>query len=188
MIAYWSAFIFVLLAEMGDKTQLLAIALASKFNWKTVMLGIAAATALNHLLAVLVGSWLTSIIPLSWISIAASVSFIIFGLWTLRGDKLDEKSEEKENLQRPFRTVAVTFFLAEMGDKTQLATVALAAQFQSIIPVWLGTFSGMIIADGAGVLLGSVMGKKLPEKAIQWFAAIVFIASGIWGLYESVPC
>ncbi|HAT56308.1 MAG TPA: UPF0016 domain-containing protein [Veillonellaceae bacterium] len=185
MIAFWSALGFVVLAEMGDKTQLLAMAFAARFSWKTVMLGVFAATLFNHLLAVWVGSWLTSFIPMNVISIGASLSFILFGLWTLRGDKLN--GEDQKNCGRsPFWTVALAFFMAEMGDKTQLATIALAAQFHTVIPVWAGTTTGMMIADGAGILLGGALGKKLSDRTIRLGAAAIFILCGIWGLYESL--
>ena len=111
-----------------------------------------------------------------------SVSFIIFGLWTIRGDKLE--GEDKERGMSPFWTVAVAFFLAEMGDKTQLATVALAAQFQSLIPVWLGTTTGMMIADGIGVIVGNVLGKRIPERTVKWAAATIFILFGLVGIYD----
>lgn len=131
-------------------------------------------------------SWhyLTSIIPLAYIKIAAAASFILFGLWTLRGDKLHD--EDKRFNFSPFWTVTVAFFIAEMGDKTQLATVALAAEFNTVIPVWLGTTGGMLVADAVGIILGMVLHKKIPEKQIKWFAAMVFIAFGVWGLYESL--
>jgi len=183
MTAFLTSLLIVVLAEMGDKTQLLAMAFASRFRWQTVMWGVFAATAANHLLAVLVGNYLTSIIPLTAIKIAASASFILFGLWTIRGDTLD--NEDKRFNFSPFWTVTVAFFIAEMGDKTQLATVALAAEFSTIIPVWLGTTTGMLIADGIGIIAGIVLHKKIPEKQIKWFAALVFIAFGVWGLYEA---
>ena len=84
----------------------------------------------------------------------------------------------------PFWTVAVAFFIAEMGDKTQLATVALAAQFQSLIPVWLGTTTGMMIADGIGVIVGNVLGKRIPERTVKWAAATIFILFGLIGIYD----
>jgi putative Ca2+/H+ antiporter (TMEM165/GDT1 family) len=183
MTAFLTSLAIVVLAEMGDKTQLLAMAFASRFRWQTVMWGVFVATAANHLLAVLVGNYLTNIIPLNYIKIAASASFIIFGLWTLRGDTL--KDEDKGFNFSPFWTVAIAFFIAEMGDKTQLATVALAAEFHTIIPVWIGTTTGMLIADAIGIGAGIVLHKKIPEKQIKWFAALVFIAFGLWGLYEA---
>jgi len=184
MTAFLTSLAIVVLAEMGDKTQLLAMAFASRFRWQTVMWGVFVATAANHLFAVLVGHYLTNIIPLNYIKIAASVSFIIFGLWTLRGDTLGD--EDKRFNFGPFWTVAIAFFIAEMGDKTQLATVALAAEFNSIIPVWVGTTTGMLIADAIGIIAGIVLHKNIPEKQIKWFAALVFIAFGLWGLYEAM--
>ena len=185
MVAFISALLFVVLAEMGDKTQLLAMAFSTKYPWKTVMYAVAAATAVNHLLAVVVGEWLTNYIPMDWIHIAASISFIIFGLWTIRGDKITD-DDHKARYTSPFWTVAVAFFIAEMGDKTQLATITLAAQFQAVLPVWCGTLAGMIIADGFGIIVGTVLGKRIPERTVKWCAAIVFILCGLWGLYETL--
>ena len=128
MNAFLASIGFVVLAEMGDKTQLLAMALACRFRWQTVMLGVFAATLCNHFLAVVAGTYLTRFIPLDYVRIAAFASFILFGFWTLRGDTLE--GEDKRFNFSPFWTVAVAFFLAEMGDKTQLATVALAAEYQ----------------------------------------------------------
>ena len=185
LVAFGTAFIFVVLAEMGDKTQLLAMACETKYRWQTVMCGVFVATVFNHLLAVLVGNYITNFIPMNYIQIGAAVSFILFGLWTIRGDELDE--DDKVSRYGPFITVALAFFLAEMGDKTQLATIALAAKFQAVLPVWLGTTSGMMVADGLGIILGIVLGKKIPERVVKWGAALIFIAFGMWGLYENLP-
>ena len=185
MTAFLTSLAFVVLAEMGDKTQLLAMAFACRFRWQTVMAGVFVATVFNHLFAVLVGNYLTSLIPLYYIQIGAALSFIAFGLWTIRGDELgDEANKDKFG---PFWTVAIAFFIAEMGDKTQLATIALAAKFNTILPVWLGTTAGMMIADGIGILFGIVMGKKIPERVMKGFAACLFIGFGLLGLYEYVP-
>ena len=185
MNALFASIGFVVLAEMGDKTQLLAMALACRFRWQTVMLGVFVATLGNHFLAVVAGTYLTRLIPLDYVRIAAFASFILFGFWTLRGDKLE--GEDKRFNFSPFWTVAVAFFLAEMGDKTQLATVALAAEYQSIFAVWLGTTTGMLIADAIGIGVGIVLGKKIPERAIKWTAAFIFIFFGLSGLYELLP-
>jgi putative Ca2+/H+ antiporter (TMEM165/GDT1 family) len=131
------------------------------------------------------GNDLTRLIPRSYIQIAAAASFILFGLWTLRGDTLE--GEDKRFNYSPFWTVAVAFFFAEMGDKTQLATVALATQYDSIIAIWLGTTSGMLVADAIGIIVGIVLGKRIPERFIKWFAAIIFIAFGVAGLYQTLP-
>jgi putative Ca2+/H+ antiporter (TMEM165/GDT1 family) len=185
MTAFLASLGFVVLAEMGDKTQLLAMAFATRYKASTVMWGVFAATVFNHLLAVLAGNYLTNLVPIHYVQIAAAASFILFGLWTIRGDEL--AGEDKRFHFSPFWTVAVAFFFAEMGDKTQLATVALAARYQTVMPVLIGTTAGMLIADAIGIGIGIVMGKKIPERAVKWIAAVIFIGFGFWGLYEYVP-
>ena len=185
MTAFLTSLVFVLLAEMGDKTQLLAMALACRYRWQTVMWGVFVSAALNNLLAVLVGNYLTAFIPMNFIQTGAALSFIAFGLWTIRGDSLGD--EPQKIRFSPFWTVAITFFLAEMGDKTQLAAIALAAKYQTVMPVWLGSTAGMMLANGIGILFGSTMGKKIPEQAMKWVSAMVFIGFGVLGLYEFVP-
>jgi len=185
MMTYLLSTLFVVLAEMGDKTQLLAMAFAMRYKASVVLWGVFVATLLNHFMAVSLGSYLTRFMPMHYIQIAAAVSFILFGLWTIRGDELD-KEDQRFNFS-PFWTVAVAFFIAEMGDKTQLATVALAAKYQTIIPVWMGTTTGMIIADVIGIGVGIVLGKKIPAAAVKWFAATVFVLFGFIGLYQYIP-
>lgn len=185
MEAFLSSLVFVVLAEMGDKTQLLAMAFACRFRWQTVLWGVFAATAANHLLAAAAGSSLAAVVPMEYITIAAAASFIIFGLWTIRGDTL--QGEDKKYSFSPFWTVTVAFFVAEMGDKTQLATIALAVKYNAIITVWLGTTAGMLISNAIGIVFGMVMGKHIPERLIKWAAALIFIAFGWAGLYESLP-
>ncbi|SCM80243.1 conserved membrane hypothetical protein [uncultured Sporomusa sp.] len=186
MTAFITSLTFVILAEMGDKTQLLGMAFATRYPWPTVLAGVFVATVLNHLFAVVVGSYITLFMPLQYVQIAAAASFIIFGLWTIRGDELN--GEDKETNRSPFWTVTIAFFIAETGDKTQLATVALAAQFANqIIPVWLGTTVGMMIANAIGIVIGVVLGKKIPERLVKWVAASIFIFFGVAGLYEYLP-
>lgn len=185
MTAFLFSLGFVVLAEMGDKTQLLAMAFAARYKASVVLWGVFAATACNHLLAVLAGNYLTDIVPMHTIQIAAAVSFILFGLWTIRGDEL--QGEDRRFNFSPFWTVAIAFFFAEMGDKTQLATVTLAAKFQSVIPVLAGTTIAMLIADAIGIVIGITLGKKMPERAVKWGAALIFIFFGAYGLYESIP-
>ncbi len=184
MQAYWASLALVVLAEMGDKTQLLAMAFATRFRWQIVLIGIFAATAANHLIAVIVGHYLDSIIPIQYIKIGTSLSFILFGLWTLRGDEL--RGEEDRYQFSPVWTITIAFFVAEMGDKTQLATVALAAKYNSILPVWLGTITGMLIADAFGIVVGTVLGKKIPKRMVKWGSALIFFGFGIFGMYESL--
>jgi len=183
--AFIASLIFVVLAEMGDKTQLLAMAFAAKYRWQTVLWAVFAATAVNHLMAAAAGSYLATVVPMTYIKTAAAVSFIIFGLWTIRGDTLGD--EDKRFNFSPFWTVAIAFFIAEMGDKTQLATIALAVEYNTVIRVWLGTTIGMVVSNAIGIIVGNVMGKHIPERAIKWFSAVVFIAFGIYGLYDNLP-
>lgn len=177
----------VVLAEMGDKTQLLAMAFAAKYKPVKVLIGVLIATVVNHGLAVWVGSLIMQLSAARvWIDAAASISFIFFGLWTIKGDKLAGE-DKKKTKYGAIVTVAVAFFIAEMGDKTQLATIALSTKFPlSPLSVLAGTTVGMIIADGIGIIIGVVLCKRIPEKSIKTFSAIVFILFGLYGSFESV--
>ncbi|MGL5207441.1 MAG: TMEM165/GDT1 family protein [Acidaminococcaceae bacterium] len=175
----------VVLAEMGDKTQLLAMAFATKYKASKVMLGVFIATIFNHALAVAVGNYITRFQSAeTWIQGIASLSFIFFGLWTIRGDKL-EGEENRVSKYGAVATVTIAFFIAEMGDKTQLATIALATKFPES-PFWLlvGTTTGMLIADAIGIVAGIVMCKKIPERTIKLVSAAAFILFGFIGSYQ----
>lgn len=185
MTAFIASFIFVLLAEMGDKTQLLAMAFAAKYSAHKVLIAVFIATILNHTLAVLTGHFLTVIIPIKIISLIAALSFILFGLWTLRGDKLAGE-DKKESRFGPIITVGIAFFLAEMGDKTQLATISLAIEYRNMLSVLIGTTLAMVAADAFGIVIGIIMRKHIPEKSIKWFSAIVFILFGIISAYRTL--
>ncbi|MEO5356168.1 MAG: TMEM165/GDT1 family protein [Nitrospirae bacterium YQR-1] len=185
MTAFIASVIVVVIAEMGDKTQLLAMCMAARYRWQTVMWGVFAATLANHLLAALAGTYITRIVSMVYINVAAAVAFIFFGLWTIRGDDLE--CEDKKSEMSPFWTVTVAFFLAEMGDKTQLAAVTLAAKYNAMIAVWLGTTVGMMIADAFGIVVGVVMGKNIPERIVKWIAAVIFILYGLYSLHASLP-
>lgn len=169
----------VALAEMGDKTQLLAMAFACKYSAVKVMVGVFIATVLNHAAAVALGTLVARNEALNvWIQAIAAVSFIFFGLWTIRGDRL-EGEENRKTRFGPVITVAIAFFIAELGDKTQLATIALAAQFPDFpAAVLLGTTTGMMIADGIGILVGVVLSRRIPERIIKLASAGVFILFG----------
>ena len=183
MAALLASYFFVVLAEMGDKTQLLAMAFAAKYSAFQVLIAVFIATLLNHALAVALGRFLSTLIPLDIVSFIAAVSFIIFGLWTIKGDKL-EGEDSRTSRFGPVLTVAIAFFLAEMGDKTQLATISLAVEYRNAVYVLLGTTLGMITADAIGIVLGIVMRKHIPDRAIKWFAASVFILFGLHGIYK----
>ena len=171
----------VALAEMGDKTQLLSLILAARYRKPMpIVLGILVATLLNHAIAGALGAWLSSLMRpevLNWVMAAA---FIAMGLWILVPDKLDEDdvAVPKQQMGVFFATV-VAFFLAEMGDKTQFATIALAAQYSDVFSVVLGTTLGMMMANAPAVYLGNRFAQRLPTKIIHIIAAIIFIAIGV---------
>ena len=185
MAAFIASFIFVVLAEMGDKTQLLAMAFATRYSASKVLIAVFLATVINHALAVAVGRFLTIIIPIHIISLVAALSFIVFGLWTIKGDQLDGE-DKKISRFGPIVTVGIAFFLAEIGDKTQLATVSLAVQYQNMFSVLMGTTLGMVVADGLGIMAGIVLRKHFPERSIKWFSAIVFILFGFVGVHNAL--
>lgn len=185
LIAFLFATGTVVLAEMGDKTQLLAMAFATKYKASKVLSGVFIATVLNHALAVVVGNFITRFEAAQiWIQAIASLSFIFFGLWTIRGDKLEGEQNRTTKFGAVI-TVAIAFFIAEMGDKTQLATIALAAKFPADpIGILVGTTTGMLIADGIGIIIGVVMCKKIPERTIKLISAGAFIFFGLIGSYQ----
>ena len=138
MAALLASFGFILVAEMGDKTQLVALAFATRYRASTVLIGITIATLLVHLFSVFIGEVLGATLPTFWIGIAAGLAFVGFGIWTLRGDELDEEHKMEEHRLGPLFTVGATFFLAELGDKTMLATVTMSSQYKDFVMVWIG--------------------------------------------------
>lgn len=185
LVAFAFAVGAVVLAEMGDKTQLLAMAFATKYNATKVLIGVFIATVFNHALAVAIGNLIAHFTEAQiWIQAIASLSFILFGLWTIKGDKLNGE-EKKPTKFGPIITVGIAFFLAEMGDKTQLATIALATKFPtSPIGILVGTTTGMLIADGIGIIVGVVLCKKIPERIVKLISAGVFVIFGLIGFYQ----
>lgn len=184
MHAFWLSLAMIFVAELGDKTQLVALALATCYNTRVVLSGIFWATLAVHVFSAGIGWVMGGMLPTDWITFVAGVSFIMFGFWTLRGDHLeeDEKIECKTGVN-PFWLVFSTFFMAELGDKTMLSTISLATT-NPFIPVWLGSTVGMVISDGLAVIVGKTLGKNLPEKAIGYGASAIFFAFGAWNLYE----
>lgn len=188
MEAMLAAFTLVFLAEMGDKTQLLVMGLSLRFPWPKVMAGVVLATIGNHLLAGIVGVLCGSCIEGKTVSVAASLLFIIFGLYTLKEAATGEEEAAEESInvsaQHPIKTVAIAFFLAEMGDKTQFATAALAAKYGSLAWIICGTTTAMALADGLGIMVGTVLTRCLPKERIDFISAMIFIAFGVFGLWE----
>jgi putative Ca2+/H+ antiporter (TMEM165/GDT1 family) len=172
----------VALAEIGDKTQLLAFMLAARFRRPLpIIAGIFVATIANHAFAGAVGSWITTVVGPDVLRWVLGVSFLAMAIWTLIPDKLDD-----EELTAPrlgvFGTTLVAFFLAEMGDKTQVATVALAAQYGTFVAVVLGTTLGMMIANVPAVFAGDRIAHRLPVRLIHIIAAIMFAILGLIAL------
>ena len=170
----------VALAEIGDKTQLLAFILAARFKKPLpIILGILVATLINHGLAGALGAWITSTISPNVLRWVLGASFIAMAIWTMIPDKIEE--EETQFAQRfgVFGATFITFFLAEMGDKTQIATVAMAAHYMAPLMVVMGTTLGMLIADVPAVFAGDKLANKIPMKLVHTIAAAVFLALGV---------
>lgn len=178
MDAFITSTLLVALAEIGDKTQLLSFVLAARLRKPgAIIAGIFVATVANHALAGSVGVWLASLVSPHWLPWVTGLLFIGFGLWTLHPDSLDD--DPKLHRAGAFVTTLIAFFIAEMGDKTQFATMALAARFDALTAVVLGTTVGMMLANVPAVLVGEALAQRLPLKAIRMVAALVFIATGI---------
>lgn len=180
----WSLFV-VFMAELGDKTQLVALCMAARFRAAVVLAGVFVATLLVHLVSVGLGAAAGNLLPANWISFLAGLAFLGFGMWTLRGDTVEDEECQTGGNRSPFMLVAITFFLAELGDKTMLSTVTLAADNKSLLfPVWLGSSLGMVVSDGLAIWVGQIMGARLPERAVKIGAALVFFAFGVYKLVE----
>lgn len=181
MEALFFSTVIVALAEMGDKTQLLSFVLAAKLKRRVpIILGILFATLANHFLAGYVGTWLASLVSPQTLKWIVAVSFFAFGVWALKPDKF----EENRNLRGSgvFLTTLIAFFLVEMGDKTQLATVALAARYDSLVAVVTGTTLGMMIANVPAVWIGQALADRVNMRVMRWVAAALFVLLGILAL------
>ncbi|KQX25691.1 MULTISPECIES: TMEM165/GDT1 family protein [unclassified Sphingomonas] len=178
--------LLVAFAEIGDKTMLLAIILACRFRAPVpIILGIFAATIVNHALAAWAGSAISGLLDGYWFRLAVALGFLAMAAWTLVPDKLDEDEDAgKPARYGVFLTTAVAFFMAEMGDKTQIATVALGARYHSVELVALGTTLGMMIANVPAVFLGDRITRIVPLKVMRIAAAIIFAILGVLALRE----
>lgn len=175
----------VALAEMGDKTQLLALVLAARFRKPLpIILGILVATLLNHAGAGAIGSWVTQLIGGDWLRWILGLSFLLMAGWILIPDKIDEEDAKVATRFGIFGTTLIAFFLAEMGDKTQVATVALAAHYSAFYSVVAGTTVGMLIANVPAVLLGDKVATKVPLKLVHGIASALFVGLGLLTLFN----
>jgi putative Ca2+/H+ antiporter (TMEM165/GDT1 family) len=180
------AMFLIFMAEMGDKTQILAMAFATKYKIKKVLLGIFIGSFLNHGIAVVLGSYMSKIIPINIIQIVAGISFIGFALWTLRAEE-DEEEEETKSSFGPVVTVAIAFFIGELGDKTQLTAITLSADASFPLLILMGTVTGMVITGSLGIIVGSKLGNRIPEFTIKIASAAIFMFFGVTKLFSSIP-
>jgi putative Ca2+/H+ antiporter (TMEM165/GDT1 family) len=186
MNAILVSFAVIFVAEMGDKSQLMALTFATRYRIVPILVGITIATASVHAVSVLLGAVLAVSLPTDVINIAAGLAFLGFAAWTIRGDTLSEDEEAKVERQSSRPAVAAAsgaFFLAELGDKTMLATITLAST-DNPWWVWLGSTLGMVVADALAIVIGRLLGKRLPERAITIFASVMFVVFGVALLLE----
>jgi putative Ca2+/H+ antiporter (TMEM165/GDT1 family) len=178
MQAFLISLAAIAIAEIGDKTQLLAVVLAARFKrpWP-IVLGILAATVVNHTVAGLVGAWLRHVLGPDLLRGCLGISFLLAAAWALKADKVEDP--QPIGLYGVFVITWVSFFIAEIGDKTQLATVMLAAKYPSLVTVVAGTTVGMLLADAPAVFLGHLASERIPFKAVRIVSAIVFAALGV---------
>jgi putative Ca2+/H+ antiporter (TMEM165/GDT1 family) len=178
--AFLISFGIIFVAELGDKSQLMAMTFAARYRAVTILLAITAATAVVHLVSVMLGAAVGVALPTKAISVLAGVAFLGFAAWTLRGDELDDDDEARAANGRHsvFWSVAIAFFLAELGDKTMLATVTLATD-NGLVGTWLGSTLGMVAADALAIVVGQQLGSRLPERTIKVGAAVIFVVFGL---------
>ena len=185
--AFFLAFGVIFVAELGDKSQLMALAFATRFKTWHVIIAITIATAIVHLVSVGIGGVMGAALPTKFINIVGALAFIGFGLWTLRGDELTEEDEASTNISSKniIISVGTVFFLAELGDKTMLATVTLATN-NGIVGVWAGSTVGMVAADALAIVAGKALGDRLPEKTIRIGSSIAFFVFAALMLFDSL--
>lgn len=180
--ALWLSTVVIFIAKLGDKSQLMALAFATRYRARDVLIGITLATAVVHLASVAIGFWIGEAFSRyqGAISIAAGLAFFGFAAWTLRGDELSEEEAAKPRRSGGMALVAVSvaFFLAELGDKTMLATITLATR-HDWFGTWIGSTVGMVAADALAIVVGSALGTRLPERVIRYGAAAAFLVFGV---------
>ncbi|MBB4134376.1 TMEM165/GDT1 family protein [Gordonia humi] len=181
------SFAVIFVAELGDKSQLMAMTFALRYRWWVVLTAILTATTLVHAASVFFGHFLGLSIPTDLLAIVGGLAMIVFGLWTVRGDELDDDESSKAGRigGSVFLAVMSAFLLAELGDKTMLATITLAAD-HDWLGVWIGSTIGMVAADALAIVVGRVLGRHLPERTIALGAAVLFFAFGIWLIVDGL--
>jgi len=188
MDAFLLSFGVIFLAELGDKSQLMALAFATRFPAIPVLIAISLATLIVHLGSVALGATVALALPTNVIAIVAGLAFLVFAAWTLRGDELGEAEAaraRRETTGSVIVTVGTAFFLAELGDKTMLATVTLATNHDAL-GTWLGSTAGMVAADAIAIGIGRLLGTRLPERAIRIGATVAFVVFGLLLIWQGV--
>jgi putative Ca2+/H+ antiporter (TMEM165/GDT1 family) len=177
----------VFVAELGDKSQLMAMTYALRHRWWIVLAGITIATTAVHAVSVVVGHFLGLSIPTDLISIVGGLAMLVFAIWTIRGDELDAEEQGKASRTGASVLLAVmsSFFLAELGDKTMLATITLSTD-HNWLGVWIGSTVGMVVADALAIAVGMALGRRLPERTIALAAATLFLVFAGWLLVEGI--
>lgn len=185
--AFLLSFGVIFVAELGDKSQLMALTFAARYKPWPVLLGITIATAFTHAVSVGIGAVVGAQLPTHTIAIVAGVAFLVFAAWTLRGDELsdEEASEASRSTRNAVVAASVAFFLAELGDKTMLATITLATR-EGVWGTWLGSTLGMVSADALAIVVGQQLGKRLPERWIRIGAALSFVVFGVILIVEGL--
>ncbi|HSH36218.1 TMEM165/GDT1 family protein [Schnuerera sp.] len=179
------AFFLIFAAEMGDKTQIIAMTFATQYKVREVLAGVFVGVFLNHGLAIILGRYLSKLIPMGSIQIVAGIMFVIFGLLALKEEEVEKKGNKRS--LSPIVTVALAFFIGELGDKTQLTAMTLSAEGNYPLFILAGTILGMLGTSGLGIFIGSKIGKKMPDISIKIISSIVFIFFGTLKLYNWIP-
>lgn len=183
---YFSALFFIFLAEMGDKTQILAMMFATRYKIRTVLVGVMIGSFLNHGIAVLIGTLLGKVIDVSLLQFVAGLAFIGFSIWTLKEEE-EEDEETTTTSKSGIVTVALAFFLGELGDKTQLTAITLAVDSAFPVLVLLGTVSGMVLTSSIGIFVGAKVGDRIPEILIKMISGSIFLLFGSIKIFQSAP-
>jgi Ca2+/H+ antiporter, TMEM165/GDT1 family len=183
--AFLISFGIIFVAELGDKSQLMALAFASRYRAITVLIAVTLATLLVHAGSVLLGTAFAAVLPTSLIQVVAGLAFFVFAAWTIRGDSLGEDDEGRAARTGRWAvlTIGTAFFLAELGDKTMLATITLATR-EGVLGTWLGSTLGMVAADALAIVVGQQLGSRLPERVVRIGAATLFVVFGLALLVE----
>ncbi len=179
------AFLLIFAAEMGDKTQIIAMTFATQYKVKDVILGVVFGVAFNHGIAIVLGRFLSKVIPMNLIQIIAGIMFVVFGIMALRDEDADEVKNKKA--LSPVTTVALAFFIGELGDKTQLTAMTLSTEGSYPLFILIGTTLGMVATSGLGIFIGSRIGEKIPDLFIKIVSSIVFIVFGSLKLLNTIP-